>query len=192
VVIGVLLCCGGLTQAAIIDFNSVNPLGTIQVGDNYDQVTLHDSAIATMTGGTAESVWSYDSSAFQMQSGNISMVISVHNASTVTISGGSVGDLELFNSGVATISGGNITGHLGIWNMGIVNIYGKNFNYTHDPYNSGWLITGNWVDESPFTIFYRMYEPFPNSHVVFHEIPEPATMLLLGFGMMLAGKKLRR
>ena len=192
-ILGVLLSCGGLAQATNIDFNSVNPVGTIQAGDNYDQVTLHDSAVVTMTGGSAYTVWSYDSSTFQMQSGNVTGWIGVSNSSSVTLSGGLLKDLELRDSGIATILGGNITGSLGIFGTAAVaHIYGKNFGAT--PNGAGWLITGDWADNSPFTIFYRapLYAPPPSSsgpYVFLHTIPEPATLFLFGFGMIFARRK---
>lgn len=188
-----LLYCAEIAEATNIDFNSNNPYGTIQDSDNYDMITLHDSAIVNMIGGSAEYVWSYDSSEFQMQNGEVSFAISVHNTSDVIITGGSINDLELFDSGIASISGGNISGHLGIWGTAIANIYGTNFNFNYNI--NGWLIEGNWIDNSPFTIFYRGGSPSlppgtPGSPIVLHTIPEPATAIFLSIGMIIIRKRL--
>jgi hypothetical protein len=191
------LCYGGLVQATNIDFNSVNPLGTIQTGDSYDRVTLHDSAIVTMTGGTAYYVGASDSSTFYMQGGNISAWLFSGKTSTVTISGGSVKTLHVYNSSVTNISGGNV---FDIWDTDtpIVNIYGKNF-YSTFHLGEGWLITGNWNDaiNSSFSIWYRADSSVPppgslGSHIVLHTIPEPATLFLFGLSAILLREKLSK
>jgi len=187
------LCYGGLAQATNIDFNSVNPIGTIQNGQNYNYVTLHDSAIVTMTGGSVQAVWSYDSSTLQLQGGNVSVGIYVWNSSNLVMSGGIAAGLEL-HGGVAHLSGGSITGSLGIFDSAsMVYIDGKNFNSTP---NNGWIITGNWNDDSstPFTIWYRAASApmpgSPGSQIIL--IPEPATAFLLGLGIALARKRLAK
>jgi hypothetical protein len=183
-------------NATNIDFNSVNPTGTIQTGDNYNFVTLHDSAIVAMTGGDAQAVWSYDSSTFQMQSGTVSGGIYVWNSSNLTMSGGLIQTLEL-HGGVAHISGGNISGgSLGIFDStSMVHIYGKYFDFNF--HINGWSITGNWTDNSQFEIFYRGGSPSlppgsAGSQIVLHTIPEPMIALLLGLGTMMARKKLSK
>jgi hypothetical protein len=184
-------------QATVIDFND-HQTGTIQTGDNYDQVTLHDFAVVNMTDGNAQSVWSYDSSAFNMQNGNVSLVISIQNTSNVTISGGSVGSLQLLDYGIAYLSGGDITGSLGTFSStAIVHIYATNFTVAPKNGNpmNGWLITGNWDDDnnSPFAIWYRTNNTpvpgSPDSQIILYTIPEPATVFLLGLGIALVQKK---
>jgi len=161
--------------------------GTITDGNVFDTVNVWNDANVVMTGGTVYSVFSRDSSIFNLQSGDITGWITVRDASNLKISGGSVGDLELYNSAVAIISGGNITGTLatGAPISGTVHIYGENFELSFD---GGWLIEGNWADETPFAIHYRSDSSTPmpgspNSNIFLHTIPEPMTMAFLLIGI---------
>jgi len=172
-------------NATTIDFND-HDIGTIQASDNYDQVTLHDFAIVNMLGGNVYSVFSYNSSTFNMQNGDISGWITLRDTSNLTTSGGFVEALEVYDSAVASMSGGNITrlatGPLG---TGVVHIYGKNFELN---FGGGWLIEGNWADETPFAIHYRSDSSTPmpgspNSNIFLHTIPEPMTMAFLLIGI---------
>ena len=173
------------SNATTIDFND-HDIGTIQASDNYDQVTLHDFAIVNMLGGNVYSVFSYNSSTFNMQNGDISGWITLRDTSNLTTSGGFVEALEVYDSAVASMSGGNITrlatGPLG---TGVVHIYGKNFELN---FGGGWLIEGNWADETPFAIHYRSDSSTPmpgspNSNIFLHTIPEPMTMAFLLIGI---------
>jgi hypothetical protein len=188
--LGVLLCCGGLAQAVQTDFHSDV---TIQTGDVYDTVDTWDTATVTMAGGLANVIEARNSSTFQLQSGNITGWISGCDTSDVIMSGGSVRDVQLFNSSIVNVSGGNITGSLGLFsNTAMVYIYGKNFNCTPN-IGGGWTISGNWDDTSntPFAIWYRAGYSSPqhgSADSQIHLIPEPATLLLLGFGSFLLRK----
>lgn len=180
-------------NATVVDFND-HDIGAIQNGDNYDQVTLHDSAIVNMTGGSVYSVLSFNSSTFNLENGNILGWISATDLSIITISGGSVNDLEVYNSAIVSISGGNIIGTMatGPGGTGTVHIYGKNFNIN---FSGGWLITGYWANDSQFSIDYRSDSTTPmpgspTSNIFLHTIPEPATMVFLLIGI-LGTKKIR-
>jgi hypothetical protein len=178
-------------NAIPIDVNIYNST-TIDSGE-YGTVNIYDTppdqTIVTMTGGSAEWILSYDSSVFDFQNGDISMALSVHNDSNALMSGGSILDFELFDSSVAHISGGNITGHLATFGTSIAHIYGQNFSFTPQFSNGPGWITGNWTDNTPFSIYYRNYEPFPGTHLFLHEIPEPCTISLFGIGCLILRRR---
>lgn len=186
VFLAILLLLPVCAKATTIDFND-HQIGTIQTDDNYEQVTLHDFAVVNMLGGDVYSVFSYNSSTFNMQNGDISGWITLRDASNLTITGGSVKALEVYNSAVASISGGNITRlATGPEGTGAVHIYGKNFELNFD---GGWLITGNWANDSQFSILYRAdgtvpVPGSPGSNVFLHIIPEPMTMVFLLIGIL--------
>lgn len=196
-IMGVLLLCGGIVQATPIDINIYSST-TIDSGE-YGIVNIYDTfpdqTIVTMTGGSIYSVWTYNSSIFQLQGGNVDRVInflpgyiSAHNTSNIIMSGGTVGGLELFDSSVAHISGGDISGHLATFQTSAAHIYGKNFNFTPNGSGGPGWITGNWADDTPFSIYYRNYEPFPGTHLFLHEIPEPCMLGLFGIGSLILRK----
>jgi hypothetical protein len=72
-------------NATTIDFYTD---GTIQSGDYYNFVTLHDFATVTMTGGIVNGVRAFDTSVFNFQSGTIGTVFQFYGSSTANISGG--------------------------------------------------------------------------------------------------------
>lgn len=192
---GVLLWCGGMVNATLVDLDIYSDT-TIESGD-YGTINIYDTppdqTIVTMKGGSSESIWSYNSSIFQMQNGNVSWVISAHNESSVVMSGGSTKFLELFNTSVAHISGGEIMAYFGIWDSATVHIYGKNFTVTPAAISNHWIIEGLWADNTPFSIYFRphtsaWYPPpgVAGSNVHLHIIPEPATLGLFGVGILIA------
>jgi hypothetical protein len=211
-VMGVLLCCGGLAQAAGVDIYSN---WTIQNGDDYtkppyDYIALYDSAIVTMTGGNVGcGIVAYDTSTFNLQGGYVglspfdfygSSIANVtggtatgflmHDNSVLNISGGVVHGASMDNSTILNLSGGDLRGYFYVHN--IVNIYARNLSVV-PYYVSDSLASGHWADGTSFQFVLgraRGYDP--PTQIVFHEIPEPAIMFLLGFGMMLARKKLSK
>jgi hypothetical protein len=189
----VLLALPFFAYATPIDVSIYND--TIISSGEYGKINIYDSTpnqtTVSMTGGISQSIWTYDSSSFNMQNGNVSWVISAQNTSSITISGGSIGSLQLVDNSIAHISGGNISGSLGVMvNTAIAHIYATNFNVVPKdghPEN-GWIISGNWDDEtnSSFTIWSRNNTlPMPGtsgSQVILHIVPEPfaISFMLLG------------
>lgn len=194
-ILAVLFVCAVCADAVPIDVNiygdttiSGGEYGTVNIYDSLDVPPIQTTV--TMTGGSAESVWTYDSSIFNMQDGNILGWITLRDSSNLTMTGGTVNDLELYNSTVAILSGGNITGTIGVGpgSSAIVHVYGKNFDHTPLGPN-GWSLTGDWANNNSFTIFFRTSEPFPGTHLILHTIPEPCTLGLFGLGIFLMRRK---
>lgn len=161
--------------------------GMIQSWDHYETVDICSSATVEMTGGTADTLYS-------------------HDQSTVNMSGGNVGTLYAFSDSTVNISGGQVHRLTGI-DSSHVNIYGYGFQY--DPMGAGPIMYGftfdrdvpkDWMyhgllrgfreDGSLFQIvmnnsLYSRYSgELTYDHVVLHTVPEPATVLLLGFGCL--------
>jgi hypothetical protein len=172
----VVLFAGGPARATTIDFNSANPIGTIQTGDNYNSVTLHDSAVVTMIGGTVGG-------------------FSLYNNSVLNISGGILQNATIFlsDSSILNVSGGQVSLNTCVYaNQNIVNIYGHDLSITPNPHSTvDSIAAGHWADSTPFT-FQLMRTPYDAPNIVFHEIPEPNTLLLLGVGVLAVGKRIRK
>jgi hypothetical protein len=150
---------------------------------------MYDNSVLNFQGGLIINYAPnfYGSSTVNMTSGNTNGFM-MHDNSVINISGGNTG-FDLMDSSVANLWGGQIR-DISAQSSSVVNIYGRDLSivpyYTQDS-----LASGHWADGTSFQ-FVLWRERIYNPQIVFHEIPEPATMLLLGFGMMLARKKLSK
>lgn len=147
---------------------------TIESGDVYDRVSIYDSppeqTIVDMTGGEVSSFGIFDTSVLNFSNGDIGY-ISMNDSSTFHISGGSIG-------------------YIGIHNLeSTTHVYGYGFEYIPKIGSPGGWLTGFWADNNPFEIYFRgLPEQLPSSSVRLHEIPEPASIGILGFGIFLIRK----
>jgi hypothetical protein len=132
--------------------------GSVVDGNYFDVINVWNSATVNMSGGQVSTFCTYQTS-------------------TLDLSEGLINDLIVCNSSNVNLTGGQIGYYLGAFDSSVVNIYGKGFYYTSQ------YLNGYWADNSSFSIWLR--GPGTASHVVLHEIPEPATSLLFGFGLFL-------
>jgi hypothetical protein len=192
-----------MAEASGIDFNSVNPIGTIQDGDNYDFVALHDTATVTMKGGTInESLYAFDTSIFNFQGGNLSGSY-FHGFSTFNISGGTIlGGILMYENSVLNITGGFVSGaDMGVstilnlyggdlghfYVQNIVNIYASDLSVVSlDPQEK--MASGHWGDGTSFQFRLGRTQSY-NTQINFYEIPEPSTIFLIGFGIAFVIRK---
>ena len=109
----------------------------------------------------------------------------MHDNSVLNISGGIVNGANADNSSIANLSGGDLQGYFYLHN--IVNIYARDLSvvpyYTQDK-----LASGHWADGTSFQFILGRAQGY-NTQIVFHEIPEPTTVFLLGLGIALARKR---
>jgi len=194
-----------LCQATTVAFYTD---GVIQEGDVYSYVYVYNNATVDMTGGVVTTVLvAYDSSTVNISGGILHQIGSSYEsaASTLNLSGsmqadeveiggssvlnmfdGTIGSVEIDN--IANLYGGIISDYL--LATSTVNIYGYDFQYNPlaGDYRGGQL-TGFWLNDTPFSIdlYYddtpggSLVDTYP--HIVL--IPEPATILLLGLGILL-------
>jgi hypothetical protein len=134
---------------------------------------------------------SFDSSTLNLSGNPQINDIGVYFSGTVNMFGGTIGSVQIDN--IANLYGGIISDYL--LATSTVNIYGYNFQYNPlaGDYRGGQL-TGFWMNDTPFSIdLYAVYNPPYGgtidtwSHVVL--IPEPATILLLGLGVLMLKKR---
>jgi hypothetical protein len=188
--------------------------GQILAGETWDNVVIrNDNTIVDMLGGqigrpnTSDSLSAYDNSVFNMLGGQITVMYIMMNSigtskNTINISGGTTdvfldfvfgggsyglisdgsvtaGRLKVYYDSVIDIRGGllqvNDFDMVGYDKLPTVNIYGYGFNY------SGGVVSGYLRDSNPFSI--GGVSELEYSH--FNLIPEPTTLLLLGFGCCL-------
>jgi hypothetical protein len=194
-------------SATPIDIITFTEDGFIRDGDDYGEVFVYgDTTTVDMDGGKVGFLQNYDQSTTNISGGLIAYA-QTNDQSTINISGGVVHEPRAWPDGTINvtggecwnvevgggefnISGGQITGR-GIYapsDGSVVNIYGYGFEYNPDVPN----LIGFWADGTPFGIVFR--DPVgENIHsydkVVLHEIPEPATLLLLGLGAVMLRKR---
>ncbi|MCK5565552.1 MAG: PEP-CTERM sorting domain-containing protein [Planctomycetes bacterium] len=106
--------------------------------------------------------------------------------SELTINGGEFYELGLHGESIANLYGGQIFGSLTVNNSTAwVHIYGYGFN--NDPF-TGSPLTGFWADDTAFSINLVDDGISTYDQIVFHEIPEPVSIILFGLGGILVRK----
>ncbi len=185
--IAILIVTAAITQAAI-DWDIYGGNETIVAGSDYRIVNVYDDdsdhAFLDISGGTISSLSTYDLSVADISDGSIGTIVA-KNSSEVNVYGGNIYQaLQSSDSAVINLFG--LTGDptLTYLGTGVINIYGYNFDFLASGTGpkDGWL-SGNWANGNPFEFYLRnLPEAFPNSQIVLHEIPEPATVLLFGLG----------
>lgn len=136
---------------------------SIGLGDAFDQVILSDMAHAEMTGGT-------------------------------------VGEFTTLDAATAEVSGGLITGPVEVYDGSFVTFRGIDWTLNGVPQVSGTvldalscptcLIAGTLEDGTALSLPLQI--AFGGRFTWVEPIPEPATMLLMGFGLVLLGVVSRR
>jgi hypothetical protein len=166
------------------DFGVLDLIGTMENPDTL-----------LMTGGTGHDLgvaaWStaiiYDTDPINISetAGGI-WEVKTSSYGELTINGGEFYEIVVGQESTLDLHGGQIFGslmvdHTTAW----VNIYGYGFN--NDPF-IGSPLTGFWADNTPFSINLVDDTISTYDQLIFHEIPEPASLILLGLG----GLMLRR
>ena len=186
-----VVLAGGTAQARM-DFY-IND--TIQDGNFLDNVYTWNNAVVDMTGGQIDSLDTFNFSVVNLDGGNVIEGVYVWNESTLNMSGGSIGwSLEVTDSGTASLYGGLITDYLYATDSSVIDIYGYGFDY--DPNAGNWnggQLTGFWLDDTVLSIdFLDNIDVDSTYYDHVNLIPEPATLLLLGFGVPMLSELRRK
>ena len=174
-------------------------------GDNYNEIRIFQDVTLDVLGGDIHTLTTYNHTVSDISGGDIFELCS-HSDSIINIMGGSIYYTNAFCRSVINMSRGetlyltptdDTTIHLtggtiahGLWAKGssVVHIYGYNFNYVEGV--GGGQLTGLWSDGIPFDIHLNDSSGVVTyDHLVFHVIPEPAALLLLGLGGLFLRKK---
>jgi hypothetical protein len=182
--LGVLLCCGGLAQA--IDFYDN---GAIVEGDNFDIVNVWNTATVNMTGGSVTSFLNLNNNSnFNASGGEIQNHVSTFDYSSIVFSGGN-SHISLTTNDYSTIFiyDGLLTASIAAFDSSALNVYGYGFNVT--PTGDSYNLTGYFQDGTSFCYYLRGSTTYPR--VTLHTVPEPASAAILLFGILaLRAKKL--
>jgi len=168
----------------------------VEDGDEFYSIALRNYDTLLMTGGTGHDIslggWSSGiiENTDPITAPGVGGVwrMSVSAYSELTINGGEFYEIVCDDESILNLHGGQILGSLTVaedptaW----IHIYGYGFN--NDPFG-GSPLTGFWADGTPFSIN-LIDDTIPTyDQIVFHIIPEPGTMLLLGLGGLLLRKR---
>ena len=178
-----------------------NSIATVSGGTTYG-ITAFDNSIVTVSAGQiGDSFQAIQNSTVTLSGGSISDDLSVGENSIAVVSGGSVGgELITYNNSIVTVSGGLIGGIIkaGLWPTICstkITFKGTNFAINGHSVDYGTFDTGG-QDSVHGTITGTLANGDPlnnefyingDSNIVL--IPEPATLLLLGFGGLVLRKK---
>jgi len=183
------------------DLNLINNDTLLMTGGELDGLDAYGTSTATILdtipieglNAGIKFLDAYDSSTINFSGGSV-WYFEGFDSSTINIDGGEILYLDMNESATAHLSGGQILTVLGIRDeSSYTHIYGYDFDY--DPlagnYDGG-LVTGFWPDGDPFDISLdNMYpsEVITYDQLIFHVIPEPATILLVGIGGLVLSRR---
>lgn len=179
-----ILCIG--VSWGTVDLNITAGSGSMSSGDEYRVVSVYNSALFDVSGGIADSIFSYNTSTVDLSGGDIDTLVSF-NLSTVTISGGSYTAIQATANSTIYLYRTDNDPTLTYTDNGTIHIYGHNVQFTRAGGNaeSGWL-SGSWTvgGESFYLYLRNLPESFDSSNIVIHEMPEPATLILIASGLL--------
>ncbi len=167
----------------------------IEDGDDFGSLGLNDYDTLLMTGGEGLDLILTDWSTATIENtapiigegdGGI-WEVDTYGYSELSISGGEINDLGGHSESIISLYGGDIFGSLTVYNSTAwVHIFGYGFN--NDPF-PGSPLTGFWADDTVFSINLVDSTILTYDQIVFHIIPEPATLLLFGLGGLLLRRR---
>ncbi len=178
---------------------SCNGLATIYnigPGDDFANLTLDNYDTLLMTGGEGHDLTLLDWSTATIEDTTTPLTgpfdggiweLNTASYSELTILGGEINDLGAYHESIINLHGGQILNSLTVFNdTAWVHIYGHGFN--NDPFG-GSPLTGFWVDDTAFSINLVDSTISTFDQIIFHNVPEPGTVLLFGLGGLLLRKK---
>jgi hypothetical protein len=172
-------------------------LNLLPGGTIGNALILYDDCIVNIYGGVVENFIYLSDGSLNIEGGDIHGDLSAgYNwgwAGHVTISGGIFSnpygvdrDITVWKNGVIDIYGGLFTANeIGAHDSGIITVHGNNFNYQYgDIQVSSGVLTGTLDNGDQINCAFNISDA---AKIIL--VPEPATLLLLSFGAVMARRK---
>ena len=182
-IFAILLSLPLCANATTIDFNDN---GTITDGNVFDIANIWDNANVTMTGGIVYRCNMNNSASLDFYDGYIG-VIDMNDTSIARINADRTPTMYLYENSQVHLFNGGLSPSALIYDDAELHIYGYALEYIIGGPD---IIEGFWPDNQFFSIFIRNSpEGALRDNVFLHEIPEPSTLLLLGFFALFTRKR---
>ncbi len=162
---------------------------TIGPNGSVGDLLLYDFSKSDVMGGMIKYLISEDQSEVRIYEGEITG-LSPNEGCEVEVFNGKIYDLKTYGDSFTQISGGSVI-QLSAYNDSDVTFVGQNFNLSGDLVLDGnrvlgrGTLEGEWLDGTVWSTFIASNHPTATVLIV----PEPATLLLLGFGTLILRKR---
>lgn len=176
---------GGFGNLVAEDSSIIN----MTAGSLDDIVNMIDSSVGIFSGGSiGGSLQTFDLANVTVSGTNIANNLTVNDNATVLYSGGSAGGMSLVGNGELTWTGGSLSTNIEMFLGGTLTIVGQDFEVDSNPVGFGNLVaetgtlSGQLADGTTFNVsFDREFEGVLGD-IILVEVPEPASLALLGLG----------
>jgi len=167
---------GGMTHVFAYDESTIN-VG----GGDIPTLCAHDSISVNVFGGSVYGLYAYDTGNVNVCENAYVDILRTRGYSVATVSGGTLDLISASQFGTVNLLGGLVSDYLAAGDSGIINIYGYYLDKSATGGHHGFgFVSGQWPDRTTFNIDLSGSATY--SRIILHEIPEPATVLLIGIG----------
>jgi len=174
---------GGTTEVYSYNESTINVGGgTIYTLNSYDSSNIN------IFGGQTYHVTVYDTGTVNILDNTNLYTLFAEDSGVVNMSSGIVGRIGAGEFGVVNMSGGLVRDDLAAGDSSVINVYGYNLAKfpTGGKIGDGFVL-GEW--ENGITFNFYFYGSNTYSHIILHEIPEPATILLIVIGSIVLRRR---
>jgi len=172
----------GCSADYISTFNS----STLNIYEGVADVGSFETSIINISGGDIEHATASDNGTVNFFGSSYTDSLLVEDSATVNIQGDSVERIIARNSGTSNLHAGSVIDYLTAYDSAVINIYGYDLVKTNSggSYGDG-QVYGYWINDVAFTINLRGVDTYLRINL----IPEPSSLMLLGFGSLILRRK---